>query len=430
MQKNQINILLSSENSADLSSLSKRLIDEGYQAGAVVGSDSILPEFEKLKPQVVVFSAGAKSGCQPETLLKMKNLAPGTFVILQLMKPDIENAIHAVNNSLVNKIVTGLDCSDEIVNFIGNALKEGDLQTPGQPAEPAESADLLKKYNEILQSNLKARTQSILQKKLKLESINYDLQSNLFETIKALFSYLERKNRWIGRHSKMVAALSSELSAELKLPNKLAEMIEIAALLHDVGKAGIPDNIVSKAAHLLTVQQADMVAKHVYIGKELLDPIVSLKQVGEMILYHHEHYDGKGYPENLIGEAIPIGSRIIAVADTFNNLMEKFHQRSQDTYVKSVKDLASKAGTVLDSELTGLFIEMMNRNLLRRVKSKSETAVSVIGLTPGMMLAKDIFSTRGTNVLRKGQVLSEQHIEYIKEFDRIERIMGEIYIYV
>jgi len=59
-----------------------------------------------------------------------------------------------------------LDCSDEIVNFIGNALKEGDLQTPGQPAEPAESADLLKKYNEILQSNLKARTQSILQKKL------------------------------------------------------------------------------------------------------------------------------------------------------------------------------------------------------------------------------------------------------------------------
>ncbi|MBC8276637.1 MAG: hypothetical protein H8E46_00275, partial [FCB group bacterium] len=158
MQKNQINILLSSENSADLSSLSKRLIDEGYQAGAVVGSDSILPEFEKLKPQVVVFSAGAKSGCQPETLLKMKNLAPGTFVILQLMKPDIENAIHAVNNSLVNKIVTGLDCSDEIVNFIGNALKEGDLQTPGQPAEPAESADLLKKYNEILQSNLKART--------------------------------------------------------------------------------------------------------------------------------------------------------------------------------------------------------------------------------------------------------------------------------
>lgn len=430
MQKNQINILLSSENSADLSSLSKRLIDEGYQAGAVVGSDSILPEFEKLKPQVVVFSAGAKSGCQPETLLKMKNLAPGTFVILQLMKPDIENAIHAVNNSLVNKIVTGLDCSDEIVNFIGNALKEGDLQTPGQPAEPAESADLLKKYNEILQSNLKARTQSILQKKLKLESINYDLQSNLFETIKALFSYLERKNRWIGRHSKMVAALSSELSAELKLPNKLAEMIEIAALLHDVGKAGIPDNIVSKAAHLLTVQQADMVAKHVYIGKELLDPIVSLKQVGEMILYHHEHYDGKGYPENLIGEAIPIGSRIIAVADTFNNLMEKFHQRSQDTYVKSVKDLASKAGTVLDSELTGLFIEMMNRNLLRKVKSKSETAVSVIGLTPGMMLAKDIFSTRGTNVLRKGQVLSEQHIEYIKEFDRIERIMGEIYIYV
>ena len=429
MQKNQINILLISENDAELVSLSKKLKDEGYQTGPVVSPSDSLPEFEKLKPQVVVFSSGVKSGYQPETLLKIKKPAPGTFVILHLMKPEIESAIHAVNNGLADKIITGLNCSDEIVNFIGIALKEGDLPASHPQTAADESSDLLKKYNEILQSNLKARSQSILQKKLKLESINYELQSNLFETIKALFSYLERKNQWIGRHSKMVAVLSYELSVELKLPNKLSEMIEIAGLLHDVGKSGIPDKIVSRATHLLTVQQAEMVAKHVFIGKELLDPIVSLKDVGDMILYHHENYDGKGYPHKLIGEAIPIGARIIAVANTFNNLMEKFHQRAQDTYVKSIKDLESKAGTVLDPALTGLFIEMMNRNLMRQVVSKNEIAILITGLAPGMMLARDIFSTRGTNVLRKGQVLSAGHIEYVKEFDRIEKIMGEVFVY-
>lgn len=428
MEKDQVNILITSDDSFDFSSISAKLDREGFRTRVAQSAD-FLKIFDQRKQQALIYVVTGKSGFRAAPLLRIKSSAPRTLVILYQLQPNIDDAIQAVNQGIAAKIVSGTNREEEITSLIETARKNGDLPSGQAAGGVEESADLLKKYNEVLQSNLKARTQSILQKKLRLEAINYELQSNLFETIKALFSYLERKNQWIGRHSKMVAALSYELCMELKLPNKLSEMIEIAAMLHDVGKVGIPDNIISRSAHLLTPQQAETAAKHVFIGKELLDPIVSLKDVGEMILFHHEHFDGNGYPDNLIGDAIPIGARIIAVADTFNNLMEKSHHRAQNTYTKSIKDLESKSGTILDPKLIPIFVEMMEKNRNRQVKAKSETAVSITGLAPGMMLARDIFSTRGTNIIRKGQVMSEQHIAYIKEFDRIEKIMGEIYIY-
>ena len=228
----------------------------------------------------------------------------------------------------------------------------------------------------------------------------------------------------------MTAALSSQLAQALDLPQKAIEAIEIAALLHDIGKIGIPDKIISKSSHLLTRQQLDLLARHVNIGRELLEPIFALENIGKMILHHHENYDGSGKPDKLAGEAIPLGSRIITVTDTFINLTEKTHTKVKITQEKAFKELESKGGTILDPVLVEKFIEIVRSSKNRPQTVMLETLMSIEELQPGMLLARDIFSTRGANVLRKGQVLAQQHIDYLKEYDRLEKIFSEIFVYL
>jgi|GEM_PF-1750081 len=362
-------------------------------------------------------------------LQEVKRLQPKTFRMILLLKPNLEWAVKAVNQGLANHIFTGwtdLRTLPEVLRKLQKTAPE----LEEIPQIESESLQGLKKIDDTLRNSLKARTQSFLNKRMKLEAVNLELQSNLFETIKALFSYLEKKNQWIGRHSKMTAALSSQLAQALDLPQKTVEAIEIAALLHDIGKIGIPDKIISKSSHLLTRQQIELAAKHVNIGRELLEPVFALENIGTMILHHHENYDGTGMPDKLAGEAIPLGSRIIAVTDTFVNLTEKIHTKVKISQEKAFKELESKGGTLLDPYLVEKFIESVQSSKNRPQTVMLETLLSIEELQPGMLLARDIFSTRGTNVLRKGQVLAQQHIDYLKEYDRLEKIFSEIFVYL
>ena len=365
----------------------------------------------------------------PDFFNSLKEKNPDIIRILVMSSPNIEDTIEAVNAGSVNKILIAPDGSEEIVRIIEDTKRLTKTPFVNISDFGPELNDKLSEFQKHLQSSMTSRSQSILRKKTVLEKLRDELQSNLFDTIQALFTFLEKKNSWIGRHSKVVAALSSELARALDLPEEDILRIEVAALLHDVGKIGIPDNIVSKAAHLLTKQQLVQLAQHVYIGRDLLRPIISLAEISQLIFSHHEHFDGKGYPKSLSGKAIPLGARIIAVTNNFDNLINKVHSRVNDKYERSIRDINVKSGTILDPEITGVFIEMLTANREKTSEEKKEDAFTIDQLQPGMMLARDIYSTRGTNIIRKGQVLSDQHIKYIREFDRIEKVMGEIYVY-
>ena len=362
-------------------------------------------------------------------LEKIKSADNRALKILWIPHEDIKIALQVVNEGLANRILTGTASLKEIPVIIDRTFKNIFTIEEEMQKERLESYKDLKKWEDTLRSSLKARTQSFLIKRRKLENLHEELKDNLFETIKALFSYLERKNQWIGRHCKMVAALSMQLARELKLPESEVETIEVAALLHDIGKIGIPDKVISKSSHLLTKQQAELAAKHVDFGKEILDPIISLRDVGKLILHHHEHFDGRGMPDRLKGEEIPRGSRIIAVVDSFINLSEKTYSKVKTTTAKALKEVYSKGGTVLDPDIVDRFLELMQEAQKRKTEKMWEAQISLHDLKPGLMLARDIFSSRGTSVLRSGQILTDQHIDYIMEFDTLEKLFGEIYVY-
>ncbi len=144
-----------------------------------------------------------------------------------------------------------------------------------------------------------------------------DMKNQYFETIKTLSNALDAKDEYTNGHSHRVAQISTIIAKEMKIPVLLIDEIKTAAILHDIGKIGISDAIINKPGRLEDHEMA-IIQKHPEIGANIVKDVKSLEDLSNYIRYHHERYDGKGYPEGISGSDIPIEAAIIAVSDCFD----------------------------------------------------------------------------------------------------------------
>lgn len=144
-----------------------------------------------------------------------------------------------------------------------------------------------------------------------------DMKNQYFETIKTLSNALDAKDEYTNGHSHRVALISTIIAKEMKIPVLLIDEIKTAAILHDIGKIGISDAIINKPGRLEENEMA-IIQKHPEIGANIVKDVKSLEDLSNYIRYHHERYDGKGYPEGISGADIPIEAAIIAVSDCFD----------------------------------------------------------------------------------------------------------------
>jgi HD-GYP domain-containing protein (c-di-GMP phosphodiesterase class II) len=138
-------------------------------------------------------------------------------------------------------------------------------------------------------------------------------------TVKALAAAVDARDHYTCGHSQRVTRYALLGGIKLSLPAEELEVIEYAGTLHDIGKIGISDTILCKPGHL-TDEEWVIMRQHSEIGAKIIEDIPFLEKARELVLYHHERYDGKGYPEGLAGQEIPIGARLIAIADAFDTM--------------------------------------------------------------------------------------------------------------
>ncbi|MFQ5425208.1 MAG: HD-GYP domain-containing protein [Phycisphaerae bacterium] len=153
-----------------------------------------------------------------------------------------------------------------------------------------------------------------------LPDVFSSLRPARLEAVLSLVAALEAKDAYTQRHSMNVSIYAMELAQALGLPDDPTEHISLAALLHDIGKIGTPDAILTKPDRLTRAEYA-VVKRHPEIGAALVQQIPSLSNLANDILHHHERYDGRGYPAGLVGEEIPLGARIIHVADSMEAML-------------------------------------------------------------------------------------------------------------
>ena len=180
--------------------------------------------------------------------------------------------------------------------------------------------------------------------------------NHLMELANSLAGAIDAKDPYTKGHSTSVSRYSEALARAVNLPEDEVQKIKLGALLHDVGKIGIPENVLKKPDRL-SDDEWEIMKQHPEIGAEkVLAPNDALRELIPMVKYHHEHIDGSGYPEKLKGSQIPLEARIIAVADTYHALISDRPYRKGMSVEKACSILKEGAGKQWDSDLVRHFI--------------------------------------------------------------------------
>lgn len=177
-----------------------------------------------------------------------------------------------------------------------------------------------------------------------------DTQRTYYETLRSLTSALEARDSYTRGHSERVAGLSLQIAAELGLDENDCSEIFSAAMLHDIGKIGVRDAILLKP-DTLTHAEMDAIRSHPALGDTILGPLKFLGRVSSFVKHHHERWDGEGYPDKLRAEEIPLPSRIVAVADTFDALTTDRPYRERMSAERAVQEIERNAGTQFDPQV-------------------------------------------------------------------------------
>jgi HD-GYP domain-containing protein (c-di-GMP phosphodiesterase class II) len=201
----------------------------------------------------------------------------------------------------------------------------------------------------------------------------HQAQLTFLGTIKALSGAIDAKDQYTQGHSERVAMLSYMLAKEVGFSEEDAERIRISGLVHDLGKIGVPENVLCKPARL-TDEEFDLIKQHPSIGHEIIKDIPDLQDLLPGVLYHHERWDGRGYPEGLSGGDIPRMARIMALADTFDAMSSNRAYRQGMDRDKVFAEFRKCAGSQFDPELVEPFLALDFRiydDMVSRHKSQA-----------------------------------------------------------
>lgn len=184
------------------------------------------------------------------------------------------------------------------------------------------------------------------------------LEESYLSTIVTLSGVVEAKDLYTDKHMKDIAEYSVEIAKKLRLSEHDIENIRKAALLHDLGKVSVPDSILMKAGKL-SEEEMEIIRKHPAAGAKMIESVEPLKQAQEIIKYHQECFDGSGYPDGLKGEDIPLGARIVAVADAFGAMTTDRPYRNALSTEEAVSELKRFAGKQFDLHIVEIFISVL-----------------------------------------------------------------------
>lgn len=186
-----------------------------------------------------------------------------------------------------------------------------------------------------------------------------EMRNLYISTIHTLNKAVEAKDPYTSGHSARVEEYSIKLAEAYGLPYDKIEDIKTAAILHDIGKIAIHDSILHKASKL-TEYEMDEIRKHPSIGADIISKMDFFKDVTEIIRYHHERYDGKGYPEGISGEDIPVEACILSIVDSFDAMTSDRPYREALSKEEALKEIEKNAGTQFHPNLAIKFVEIMS----------------------------------------------------------------------
>jgi len=307
-----------------------RLTEEGYRCVTVPGAREALQALEGGDAFELMISDIRMPGMSGVDLLKtVRQMVPDMAVVMVTAVSDVNTAIETLRLGACDYITKPFNL-DEVCIAVERALEKRDL--------------ILR--NRDYQLHLEE----------KVEEQTRELRTLYLDAFKSLVSALEAKDKYTEGHSRRVTIYAVLIARTMGLDPAVIQKIHLAGLMHDIGKIGIPETLLNKSATLTPEEYASL-NRHPIISSRILRPILRDPDVLDFVRHHHENYDGSGGPEGLAGEDIPLGARILAVADAFDAITSDRPYREAGTVPYAVDEISRNAGIQFDPKVVAAFRE-------------------------------------------------------------------------
>jgi putative nucleotidyltransferase with HDIG domain len=363
-----------------------------------------------------------------EFLAQARKMAPEALRIILTGHADINATIDAINKGGAHRYLSKPWDDNGLLETIRESLRFYALARENQQLHQIvhRQNEELKNWNLQLKNKVLQQTTTIREQNERLQQNLLHLQQNFRGMLFAFTRLLELRDKNVRNHSKNVTRVATDMARVMQLPSKQCELIQIAAMLHDIGKIGIPDALLGTPEELMSPEEQREYMRHSIRGQAAIDTIEELRPAGVLIRHHHEHYDGSGYPDRLAGDAIPLGARILAIADFVDS---QIHKQQGDNLIDRVLELTrQQMGSLLDPALM-VHLEKPVRACYEKMFSATGLKgqkVSLHALREGMILADDLYSGTGLLLLSKGSSLTFRNIEQIMRNHELDPLPSEI----
>jgi putative nucleotidyltransferase with HDIG domain len=337
MMKNEQELLVVDDEPSVRDIVCRGLSLQGYSCVSASNSDEAIAVLEQHVPAVVISDIYMPGSSGVWLLQQVKKRWPDTSVIMLTAIDETQSAVSCLTQGADDYIVKPINLK-ELALSVERALEKRRLILEN------------KAYQRNLEILVEERTDD-LRKTLQQLKHSYDM------TLEALVAALDAREYETGRHSHRVSMYAITLAKKVGLPHKDLSGISKGALLHDIGKIGIPDSVLLKQGSL-TEDEWKLMKRHPEIGYHILKNIDFLEPAIEIVLNHHERYDGKGYPGGMEAEEIPVGARIFLVVDAFDAITTDRPYRKAAHFSKAFKEIEKSAGSQLDPRIVEVFLSI------------------------------------------------------------------------
>jgi len=315
--------------------LVRRLSAEGYVCTTAHNGKEALSYTYKNPFSLIISDINMPEMDGLELLKRVKTMNPAMMVIMVTAYPEIDMAVEAMRLGAYDFIIKPADL-DLVVLSVKRALEKKRLE------------EELEAYHKNLEKLVEEKTAGLRQAYRILKKVHLD-------SVKVLVEAIDAKDPYTRGHSDRVKRMSLKIALRLGFNEEKLEILEYGALLHDIGKIGIRDQVLQKPG-VLNSEEYEYIQEHPLIGVKILEGIDFFKDKIPLIRHHHEHFDGTGYPDGLVGEAIPLEARIITVPDAFDAMTSVRPHRGAMPLQHVLGELENGKGKHFDPKILEIFL--------------------------------------------------------------------------
>lgn len=427
-----VRVLFVDDEENILGSLKRLMMDEEFEVLTADSGEKALKVLDNAEDVALIVSDQRMPGMTgADFLAQARVIAPEALRIMLTGYADINATIDAINKGGAYRYISKPWNDDEFLHTIRDGVQKYRLLRENTRLTEIVNRqnEELKEWNGRLKSRVLEQTALIRTQNEELRTLNEKLSANYNNAILAFSGLLELREQGARNHSRYVQELSVSAAKAMELSNEEIETIRVAALLHDIGEIGIPEHILKISVNDMDSEELKVYRQHPVRGQTAIDMVEGLREAGVFIRHHHEYFDGNGFPDRLKGEKIPLGARIIAMADFIDTTINRIG--GENAIELTLDRVNGQLGKALDPQLFSFFKNLTKYFYFEKPRHEMvEEEFDPLDLHVGLMLSRDIRSGTGVLLLSKGITLNTARIDSIKRFYKLDPPDHGVYVLV